>query len=122
MQRQKKQDPAVETVRPNREVAELENELIRRIEQASYIIDGLRDNGPYKAMVGVFKETRDAIDATWHLVGDPTKLAELRMTKMAAETLINYIPNMEADRRRLQEELVKMQNPDEIIHKDYDNG
>ena len=99
---------------------ELEEELIRRIDEGGYIVNGLEKHEPYLKLIEIFKQTRQQIDDTWHLVSDPAKLSELRVTKFAANTLIDFIPNLKGDVDRFQQELVKLQNPDEFVNKDYD--
>jgi len=101
-------------------IQELEEELIVRIERMRFIISGLEGYKPFEEVLEMFRETRKNIDENWHLLNDITKLNELRMTKMAVNTLIEYIPNLKNDLNRYQEELIKLQNPDEIINKDYD--
>jgi len=102
-------------------IAEYENDLVRRIDELSYIINGLENYGPYSRVVEMFKVTRTSIDDNWHLIADPVKISELRMTKYAVNTLIDYIPSLKQDLEKLQVELVKLQNPDDVINKDVDN-
>lgn len=99
---------------------QLEEELISRVAELSYIVNGLEGHEPYQKMVASFLRTRESIDANWHLISDPLKLQELRVTKYAVEELINYIPNAKADLERCQLELGKLQNPDDVVNKDYD--
>ena len=99
---------------------EYEEEIVKQIESLQYIISGLKDYGPYLKVVEMFEKTRKSIDDNWHLVSDPVKLSELRMTKYAVNTLIDYIPNIQMDLEKLHVELAKVQNPDDIVHKDYD--
>lgn len=99
---------------------ELEDDLIERIARLTFIIGGLDGHEPFEEVIRMFSQTRKTIDDNWHLVSDPAKLSELRMTKMAVNTLIDFIPNLKVDKQRLQDELMKIQNPDDIINKDYD--
>ena len=99
-----------------------EEELLKRIEDATYIITGLENYAPYNKVIDMFKENRSFIDDNWHLVHDPMKLAELRMAKMAYNTLIEYIPNLKNDREKFKVEFAKLNNQDDVILKDVDNA
>lgn len=101
-------------------LVDYEEELVRRIEDLSYIITGLENYGPYNKAIDMFKQTRSAIDETWHLVTDPVKFSELRMTKFAANSIIDYVQNLKSDLDKLQVELVKLRAPEEFVNKDYD--
>ena len=103
-------------------IEQYEEELINRIKDASFIINGLDNYGPYNKIVDMFKENRQYIDDHWHLVNDPAKINELRISKMACNTLINFVSNLKMDREKFQIELGKLTNPDDIINKDYDNA
>lgn len=100
---------------------QLEEELIKRIETKSFIVNGLENHEPYLRAIESFRSTRDSIDQTWHLVMDFNKLQELRMTKMAANSIINFVSDMKFDLDKLQSELVKLRNPGDMVDKDYDS-
>jgi hypothetical protein len=99
---------------------EAEESLVGRIEELSFIINGLEHYGPYLKLIETFKDTRDKIDASWHLVMDLNKLNELRISKMAANSIISYVEDLKYDLERVQSELVTLRNPEQLIHKDYD--
>lgn len=101
-------------------IHEFEDTLIRRIDEMTFIIEGLENHEPYKKVIESWKRTVTALDAHWHLEGNPQKLHEMRVTKMASMELINYIEFLKQDREKLYMELAKIQNPDDIVNKDYD--
>jgi hypothetical protein len=86
------------------------------------IVNGLKDNAAFNRVIERYKETAKSIDNIWHLTTDDSKLQTLRITKLATVDLINFLPNMQLDLRKLQDELTNIDNPDDIIHKDVDNG
>ncbi len=103
-----------------RSLQEHKNEVVKRIEELSYIVNGLENHDPFIRLLKLWEGTKKSIDDTWHLVGDFNKLAELRITKMAAVDLIRIVPNMKHDLEMLQKQLIELDNPDQNIKKDYD--
>lgn len=69
----------------------VEEELIKEIEKSRSILDGLSNNESYRMLVDDFKKAAEEIDSVWHLHSDINKLNELRITKFAANTLINAL-------------------------------
>lgn len=104
----------------DREIVEVEQELISRIGDLSVIVDGLEHHAPFLKLIETFQRTVKSIDSVWHMTIDPQKLNELRITKFAADEIINYISIAKQERQKLQMELAKLENPDLIINKDYD--
>ena len=103
-----------------RNLQELEEALIHRIEELSFIVTGLESHEPYKKAIDRFVSTRNAIDNNWHLVMDFNKLTELRISKMAANSIINFVDDLKSDLDRCQAELISLRNPDTMVNKDYD--
>ena len=103
------------------DVTVLEEALIQQIADLEFLVKGLEHYAPFKKAIEMWATTRDRIDETWHLLNpDSDKFRELRVTKYAVNTLIEFIPNLKQDLRKCQEDLVKLQNPDEFVHRDYD--
>lgn len=100
------------------------NDIVRNLEdeisELDYIVQGLENHEPYNRMVRMFEKNKQVVDDNWHLVGDPMKLQEFRVTKMAADTLVNFIPRLKNDIEKMRIELTKIANPKELINKDYD--
>lgn len=101
-------------------MAAYEAEILKKIERSQVIFEGLQGYTPFLMMLDDFKDTIKSIDDGWHLFTDINKLNELRITKFAAVSIINVLDNYKHDLVRAQEELVKLQNPDKIVNKDYD--
>jgi hypothetical protein len=101
---------------------EIEENLIKRMERSRYVLEGLKNNGPFKAVLKDFEDTVKRIDSAWHLTSDINKLTELRITKLAATSVLTCLDNYEYDLKKSTEELANLQNPDKIIDKDVDNG
>ena len=75
----------------NRDLDQVESDLINEIEKCRRIYDGLNNNDAYKELVADFKHAADEIDSVWHLQPDINKLQEMRITKFAAQSLINAL-------------------------------
>lgn len=105
----------------NKTHLELEKELTDRINQLSPIVNGLENHEPFRQLLKLWSDTERIADSSWHLLQDPAKLNELRITKFSALALVNAVPNMKHELEKLQEELIKLRNPDLMILKDVDN-
>lgn len=101
-------------------ILDVKKELTNRVEELSPIVNGLENYEPYRQLLKLWDNTNKIADNSWHMTFDPQKLNELRITKYAALALINTIPNMKDELNRIQEELVKLNNPDLMVNKDYD--
>lgn len=95
-----------------RTLDQVENDLIREIEKCRNIVDGLENNDSYKLLVADFKEAADQIDSVWHLTMDLNKLNEMRITKMAAVTLVNALDSYKFSLQRSKEQLEKLKDED----------
>ena len=94
----------------SRTTEQIENELIEEIEKCRSICDGLKDNQAYKDMVADFKKAADEIDAVWHLQPDINKLHEMRITKFAANSLVNALDSYKYSMDRAKEQLEKLKD------------
>ena len=106
----------------DRTLEEFELALVKDIAERQLILDGLDGNQAYERVIESFKRTACDIDARWHTVNDPNILIEMRITKMAAVELINYLDYVRSDLERLRMELAKIKNPDDIINKYNDDN
>lgn len=68
------------------------------------------------------KKSVEMCDSSWHLVSevDKDKLAELRITKLAASYVINILDHYKHDLETAQKNLVELLGTDKIISKYYD--
>lgn len=101
-------------------INEIENELIKIIEKSGMVVHGLENNQAYIQLISDFKDTANKIDDAWHLVSDLNKLNEMRITKLAAVSIVNALDNYKMDLNKATEQLAKLRNPDKIMDKDYD--
>lgn len=88
-----------------RDVERLESDLIAEIEKCRLIVDGLENNDSYKKLVADFKEASEQIDSVWHITADLNKLNEMRITKMAAQTLVTALDSYKFSLQRAKEQL-----------------
>lgn len=103
-------------------IEEYEEQLLAKIEELSYTLNGLENHGPFLRIVENWKSTSQLINDSWHLVSDPIKLHEMRVTKMAALELINTVELLRQDLEKAKTELAKIHHPDDIINKEYDEN
>ena len=104
-----------------RTVSEYEEQLVSEIGRLSFIVNGLKDYEPYQKLVEMMEEIIRGLDDSWHIIPDPQKLHEARVTKLGLEAVVHFLDHRQAELTRLQTQLVKLQNPDEFIDKDVDN-
>jgi hypothetical protein len=93
----------------------------KKIEHCSFIINGLENHEPFKKLIEDFKVWQKFLDDSWHGIQDEKKLREAQMTKVATVSLINALDNYKFDLAKAQEEIVKLENPDKLVTKDWDN-
>ena len=96
-------------------------ELNLKISRANTVLRELPASSGFKILIEDFTAQKKMIDENWHLVKDEKTLTEFRITKFAVLTLINTVQSYEADLKQATEELRKLENPETIIGKDYDN-
>lgn len=95
-----------------RTLDQIEQELIAEIEKCRKIVDNLENNDGYKLLVADFKNAADEIDNVWHLQQDLGKLQEMRITKFAAQTLVEALNSYKFSLKRSQEQLEKLKDED----------
>lgn len=96
--------------------------LQQRISKCNRIVSGLENSAAFIEMIEDFKETKNKIDDNWHLVKEQENLDQMRITKLAIVSIINTIQNYKHDKELAYAELTKLQNPNEMVNKDYDNA
>lgn len=84
---------------------EVEESLVKEIERCRYIVEGLDNNASYMALVADFKQAADEIDSVWHLQQDLNKLTEMRITKLAAQSLVGALDSYKMSLKRATEQL-----------------
>ena len=99
---------------------EKEAALIEKIGRCQTIINEIGSGKAWGLMMEDFCATQKSIDDNWHLISDPIKLAELRVTKMAIKTITDTLITYQHDLTMAEKELYTLRNPKESVHKDYD--
>lgn len=97
----------------NKTLNQIESELIQEITKCRTIVDGLKNNDAYKLLVGDFIQAANEIDNVWHLQQDLNRLSEMRITKLAAQTLIQVLDGYESSLNRAKEQLERLSDKDE---------
>lgn len=99
-------------------VAELQEKILR----ATVVIEEFETSKAWAIIREDFSKAKQLIDNNWHLVkeGDE-KLRELRVTKMAINSILDTVENYKHDRELAKDELYKLENPGTVVEKDYDN-
>jgi len=101
--------------------AKIREDLSSRISRCSLVVNELQNNDAFRCVMEDFQKHKEMIDSNWQFVTDKEKLEEMRITKLAVLSLLNIIETYKADKTRAEAELLKMDNPDDLINKDYDN-
>ena len=99
---------------------EKEAQLIEKIGRCQTIISEVGQGKAWGYLIEDFTRTKQTIDNNWHLVSDVTKLAELRVTKLAIKTIMDTLLTYQHDLDLAQRELETLRNPDKIVNKDWD--
>ena len=99
---------------------EKEAKLIERIGRCQIVLKEISEGKAWRFLLEDFSKTKQTIDDNWHLVSDPIKLAELRVTKLAIQTIMNTLLTYQHDLDMAQRELLTLQNPKENVSKDWD--
>ena len=100
---------------------EKEAKLIEKIGRCQIIVNEIGTGKAWGFLLEDFSKTKQTIDDNWHLVSDPTKLAELRVTKFAIQTIMTTLLTYQHDLDMAQKELITLQNPKENVSKDWDS-
>lgn len=108
-------------VETHNSVEKIVNELTATTSRCSLIINGLENNESFNMLLDDFKKQREIIDNNWHLIDDPLKLNQLRITKFAALSLINSLDNYKHDLHKAQQTLAEIQAPDKVQGSYYDH-
>lgn len=103
-----------------RAIEEIKEDLVRKIEDCRFVIDNLKDNAAFKKVLSDFEQNKKTIDDHWHFVTDPGKLLELRVTKLATNSILNVLDAYQSDLDKAKADLDAIDNQDTKILKDYD--
>jgi len=114
----------VKNLKTNTKVAtDLQDELVKRIEECQNVLDHLVSCPAWEVIQRDLLIQRQIIDNNWqNLEEGDKKLRELRITKLAYNHLLNLKDGYVNDLENAKKELDKIQNPETIINKDYDNA
>lgn len=95
--------------------------LLRKISRNSQIVSELKDSASWRMIREDFLDTKRRIDDTWAFVPvtEPEKLQELRVTRLAVDSIINLLGNYEHDLKTAQEQLAKADDPEALASINY---
>lgn len=99
---------------------EYRDEMLKRLSELSFMVNGLENHEAYATLLRNFEESARLIDSAWQSETDPARLNQMRITKLAAMTLLEFIPQAKEEMDKIQAELAKIENPEEAVHRDYD--
>lgn len=85
-------------------------------------MDGLENSGGWLIVLEDFSEQRQRLDDTWQNVTDEKTWFEYRITKMATMKVLNLVDDYRQDMKTALTEKYKLENPDKVIQKDYQEG
>jgi hypothetical protein len=95
-------------------------ELVNRLDQIKGIVSGLENNTSFKELLKDFERNKVMADSAWHETTDPKLLDQLRVLKFSSVTLLTVLDSYKAEIDSIEKELFKMEHPEEVIQKDYD--
>lgn len=97
-----------------------EEQIIQRISECQLVADKLNNDPAWKIIIKDLDNTLKDIDCRWQNITDETILQKARTMKVAVMHLMDTKKNYEDELKAAQDELKKIQNPAEIVQKDYD--
>jgi hypothetical protein len=116
--RPRKKAPIVKGYAPD-----LQDTYAKRIDECQEVLRHLDSCPAWEVIVRDLERNKQFIDDNWqNIPEDDNKLRELRVTKLAYMHLLNLRDSYKSDLDNAKKELEKLQNPETIINKDYDNA
>lgn len=99
------------------------DEVLNKIIKCNTVINHLKSNPGWEVIIGDLSLAKKRADDTWHLIpkAQSEKLDELRVTKLAADYLINLYSIYEHDLVLAEKELNVIDNKETKVPKDFDN-
>ena len=94
----------------------------KEIERANEVIRDASASPGFKVIMEDLGEMIKEIDKNWHLVATEKAnlLQEMRVTKLAVTYLISIVQTYERNLKKYNEELFRLENPNDAIKRDYD--
>jgi hypothetical protein len=107
----------------NRTEGELTEEVLSaRISECNMVLGELTNSMVWKTLLNDAKRMIEMIDNNWQdLPDNDPKIREMRVLKMASMHIFELPKKYSEEMAMLQVELLKRQQPEEIIQKDADN-
>lgn len=96
-------------------------ELVNRLDRIKGIVSGLESNASFKELLKDFEQNKIMADSAWHETTDPKLLDQLRVLKFSAVALLTILDAYKSEIVEKEKELFKMEHPEEVITKDFDN-
>ena len=98
-----------------------EETLIDRIAECETVMRDLEQSEAWKIVIRDLGRWLEQIDSHWHMA-DEKQIKELRINKFAISKIKNLALGYAEDLKSCSAELDKLQNPEDNIIKDFDNG
>lgn len=102
-------------------VSKRKDELVTRIDECTRVIREVDGSDGWKIIRRDFERQQKMIDDNWQSVFEKEKLDQFRITKFATKTLLDLIESYRHDLEVAKEELHKINNPNAVLNKYYDN-
>ena len=104
------------------QINDFQDTLVKRIDECESVLKHLEECPAWVVITRDLDRYKKAIDDNWQDITDDKKLFEMKIIKLAYMQLLNLKDSYKLDLENAQKELHKMQNPDAVINKDYDNA
>ena len=95
--------------------------IVSRMSECNLVLNELAKNKVWQIVISDAKKNIRDLDNCWQeLVPDSKQFQEARVLKLALKTISDLPSRYGQEQKALQEELLKRQQPEEIVQKDYD--
>ena len=87
--------------------AQERKELVQELQSKEVLLRDLKDYGPFKEFIAIFKDNADYADGSWHNIKtqEDDLFVDLKTRKLAYLEVISFIDNLEFTVEKLKEEL-----------------
>ena len=99
-----------------------EESLVQRMAECNAVLGELSKSASWKILINDTRALMKTLDDNWqHIPPESDKFESARIMKMACSHILDFPNKYLKELQHLEQELSKMQNPDEVIQKDSDN-
>lgn len=95
--------------------------LLSKVSRNSSVVAELKNSSAWRIIVEDYEEAKRRADDAWAFIpeSEPEKLRELKITKLAIAQVLNLLSNYEHDLLKAQEQLSKVDSPEELYSQNY---